>query len=487
MRAVFRAFLVLLVAAGGLAVGTACPAAERPNVVFILADDLGINDLRCYGRQDHETPHLDRLAAEGMRFTASYCSQPICSPTRAALMTGKTPARLHLTTYLPGRPDAVSQKLLHPDIRQHLPLEEKTIAERLKEAGYATACIGKWHLGGAKFGPEAQGFDVVHAGQANTKPSATEGGKGEYDLTRQAEKFLEEHKDRPFFLYLAHNNPHIPLGAKPELVEKYKGAFNPMYAAMIHTLDDSVGRVLAKVAALGLAERTLVVFTSDNGGLHVLESPDSPATHNTPFRAGKGFVYEGGLRVPLIVRWPGRAPAGRVKDTPVISDDWVPTLLEACGLKTQDSFDGVSLLPLLEGKTLPARPLCWHFPHYTNQGSRPAGAVREGSWKLVEHYEDGRVELYDLARDPGEEHDLAREQPERAAALQAKLTGWRKAVGAQENRPNPDFDPARHKELYEDVDVSRLTAAPTAAAMRPALKVWREGMNRVLRKEPARK
>jgi arylsulfatase A len=472
-------------------VGIECRAAaaraeqlsDRPSVVFILADDLGINDLGCYGRKDQDTPNLDRLAAQGVRFTSAY-AQPLCSPTRAALLTGKDPARLHLTTYLPGRPDAPSQKLIHPKINQRLPLEERTLAEVLKDAGYVSACIGKWHLGGAGFGPQDQGFDFVHAGKANTPPSATEGGKGEYDLTAQAEKFLTENHNRPFFLYLAHNNPHIPLGAKPELVEKYRGAFNPTYAAMIRTLDDGVGRVLAKLDQLKLSDRTLVVFMSDNGGLHVPELQGPPSTYNSPFRAGKGFVYEGGIRVPLIVRWPGHITPGRVVSTPVTCMDWMPTLAEVCGGKAPQNIDGVSLAGLLAGKELPARALYWHFPHYSNQGGTPGGIVRAGDWKLIEHYEDGRLELFDLSRDPGEKTDLSAREPERARQLRGKLARWRQAVGAQEMSPNPNFDPALHRKLYVDVDVSKLQPAATAAAMRPPLEEWRKGMDAVVRKTP---
>src|SRR5262245_20379694 len=259
----------------------------RPNIVLINADDLGINDLGCYGRKDHNTPRLDRLAKEGMRFTCSYCSQPICSPSRAGLLTGRWPARLHLTTYLPGPPDTRAQKVLHPKIRMQLPLEETTLAEALKEAGYATACIGKWHLGGKGFGPAQQGFDTIFAGRGNTTPSETEGGKGEYELTAQAIRFVENNRDKAFFLYLAHYNPHIPLAAKKELLERNKGAFNPVYAACIETLDDAVGRLLARLDALGLRDRTIVVFTGDNGGLHVPELREDAPTHNTPFRAGK--------------------------------------------------------------------------------------------------------------------------------------------------------------------------------------------------------
>ncbi len=461
--------------------------ARHPNIVFIVGDDLGVNDLSCYGRRDQPTPHLDRLANEGIRFTSAYAAQSVCSPTRAALMTGKTPARLHLTTFLSGRPDAASQLLLQANIEQQLPLAEQTIAELLKPAGYATACLGKWHLGGKGFLPTDQGFDMYFPGHANTTPAAGEGGKGEYELTAQAEKFLEANKDRPFLLYIPHNCPHVPLAAKPELIEKHQGAFNPIYAAMIETLDDCVGRVVAKVDALGLAERTIIVFTSDNGGLHVPEGPNTPATHNTPFRAGKGFCYEGGLRIPLIVRWPNHVTKGKIMDTPVISTDWVPTLLELTNIAPAEKLDGVSLAGLLtRGDALPARPLFWHMPHYMNQGSLPSGAVREGVWKLIEHYEDGRCELFNLASDVGETADLAAQEPGRVAELRGKLENWRREVNAQENAPNPAFNALPWRALYQDVDVSRLAPEASAVPMGARLKEWRALMNQVVsqKKQP---
>jgi arylsulfatase A-like enzyme len=480
----FVAFILPLLLPGGSSAAQRGQGAPRtPNIVFIIADDLGINDLSCYGRKDQPTPNLDKLARQGVRFTSAYAAQSVCSPTRAALMTGKTPARLHLTTFLPGRADTPAQLLRHPVIRQQLPLTEKTIAAYLKAAGYKSACIGKWHLGGQGSLPTDHGFDLYYAGQAQTKPSATEGGKGEYDLTRHAEAFIEDNKDRPFFLYLAHNNPHIALVAKDELIAKHKDAFNPVYAAMIETLDDCVGRVLAKLDELGLAGNTFVVFTSDNGGLHVLEFVLTPATFNWPFRAGKGFLYEGGLRVPLLVRWPGKIPPDRVVNTPVISTDWTPTLLAIAGLPPAPNLDGVSLAKLFTGEEeLPARPLFWHQPHYTNQGSRPAGAVRDGDWKLIENYEDGRCELFNLAKDQSETTDLAAREPARVALLRGKLEKWRRDVGAQENEANPTFNGKLWKQLYQDADVSRLEASETASVTALKWTAWRKLMDDVLPK-----
>ncbi len=454
----------------------------RPNIVFILADDLGWNDLHCYGRTEHRTPHLDQLAQEGARFTCAYAAQPICSPSRAAILTGKAPARLHLTTYLPGRADCASQRLLHPVIHQHLPLEEKTAAEYLREAGYATACIGKWHLGGEGFLPTDQGFDYYHPGQAVTRPSATEGGKGEYDLTEHALNFIETNRARPFFLYLAHNSPHIPYAARTNLVARNQNAFEPVYAALVETLDDTVSLVLQKLDATGLRDRTLVIFTSDHGGLHVPEGSHARVTHNSPFRAGKGFLYEGGLRVPLIVRWPGKVPAGKVIAAPVINTDWLPTFLEAVGAAVPSGLDGQSILPLLLGSVeSPARTFFWHFPHYTNQGGQPAGAVREGDWKLIENYDSGTIELYHLGRDPSEIQNLALSEPQRAARLQQQLADWRVQVRAQTNSPNPHFNPARYRDLYVNFVPSQFDPLRATPADWERVAAWRREMDAVLR------
>jgi arylsulfatase A len=463
------------------ALAAVLPAAEpaKPNIVFILCDDLGINDLHCYGRQDHRTPNLDRLAREGMRFTSAYAAQSICSPSRAAILTGKTPARLHLTTYLPGRADSPAQKLLHPTIAKQVGLEEKTIPRYFKAAGYTTAAIGKWHAGGPGFGPAEHGFDVVQTATVNTAPSTTEGSKGEYALTGFAEKFIEASRDRPFLLYLAHNTPHIPYKALPERAAKFSGAFEPVYAAVIETLDDVVGRVLAKIESLGLAEKTIVIFTSDNGGLHVPEGSHARVTHNTPYRAGKGFLYEGGLRIPLIVRWPGRVPAGRVSDVPVVNTDWIPTLLELAGLAAPAGLDAISIAPLLTGRSaLPPRPFFWHFPHYNNQGGRPGGAMRDGNWKLVEFYDAVEApELYDLAADIGENTNLAAQQPDRVRTMRAALARWRTAINAQSNTPNPNFNPERYREIYLDIDISRFAPARANDTQWSAVQQWRKHMN----------
>ncbi len=476
-----RSVLAIGAFTGLTALAAATP--RHPNIVFILADDLGPNDLACYGRREHHTPNLDRLAAEGSRFTCAYVAQPICSPSRAAILTGKAPARLHLTTYLPGRPDCPSQKLLHPVIEQQLPLSEKTLAECLHDAGYATACVGKWHLGGTGFLPTDQGFDLYHPGNAVTKPSSTEGGKGEYDLTARSMEFMEKNKDRPFFLYLAHNSPHIPYTAKSELVAKNSSAFEPVYAALVETLDDTAGLLLAKLDALRLRDRTIVIFTSDHGGLHVPEGPHARITHNTPFRAGKGYLYEGGLRIPLIVRWPGRVPAGRLVDTPVINTDWLPTLAEIAGARTPRDLDGVSIAALLLGRGPPKpRPFYWHFPHYTNQGSQPAGAIRDGDWKLVEYYEDGRAELFNLRSDTSETSDLSGREPRRVARLKRQLAAWRQRVGAQTNAPNPNFDPALHRQLYVDFVPSTFDPLHADAESWARVAEWRKQMDAVLRK-----
>lgn len=454
-----------------------------PNIVLILADDLGINDLGCYGRTDHRTPNLDRLAAEGLRFTNAYAAAPLCSASRAALLTGKHPARLHLTSYLPGRPDSPAQRLRQPHQEGQLPLEEITLAEALQPAGYTSACFGKWHLGGGAFGPTSQGFSVAKAGPVTAPPDSDGGNKGEMALAAEAEAFMAAHRDTPFFLFLAHDSPHIPFAATDDAKARHAGAFNPTYAAVIESLDASVGRVLQALETHGLAGRTLVLFASDNGGLHVPELGLDPPTHNTPYRAGKGFLFEGGIRVPLIARWPGTTPAGTVAHQPVVLTDIMPTLMRAAGLdpaKASGPLDGQSQLDSLRG-TAPAerasRPLMWHFPHYSNQGGRPSGALRDGPWKLIESFDPPQTSLYNLHDDPGETTDLSTTESDRKAAMAKHLADWRARIGAQEPRPNPEFDDASAADASRTIDVTTTPKTTTAAALGKEWAAWRTAMD----------
>jgi arylsulfatase A-like enzyme len=451
---------------------------RKPNILFILCDDLGVNDLGCYGRRDHNTPNLDLLAREGTRFTSAYASQAICSASRAGLLTGLNPARLHLTTYLPGRPDKPAQRVLHPEIEMSVPLSIPTLPRYFKEAGYATGFIGKWHIG-ARPGPAEHGFEFVHFdGEGRvTEPSDSEGGKAEFELTRETLRFIEANRDRPFLAYLGHYTPHIPYTAHPRLIEKNKDAFEPVYAAVVETLDITIGLILSRLEQFGIADDTILVFTSDNGGLHVPEAHHARVTHNTPFRAGKGYAYEGGQRVPLIVRWPGRVPAGRVVDAPLNNTCWIPTLMEMAGLVPPAGLDGVSHAAGILGGAFAEASVFWHFPHYTNQGGRPAGAMREGDWLLVELYDTGTAELYNLADDIGERHDLAAAEPDRLAAMRAALEAYRRANAVQLNTPNPDFDPRRFHSLYVDPDPSRFDPAAATAAEWDAIHRWRARMD----------
>lgn len=462
-----------------LAVSLNAAASSPPNIVFIMVDDLGIKDLHCDGREDHRTPHLDQLATDGMRFTSAYCAQPVCSPSRAAILFGKFPARLHLTTYLRGFPDLPGHPLLQPSVRREVGLGEKSLARYFKEAGYVTAAIGKWHVGGEGFGPIEHGFDFVHSTSPNTTPSATEGGKGEYDLTRAAEKFITENRARPFVLYLAHNSPHIPYKAAAERVASQKNAFEPVYAAVVETIDDTVGLILGRLDALGLRENTIVVFTSDNGGVHVPEAGHPRITYNSPYRAGKGYLYEGGLRVPLIVRWPGHVPAGAVVDAAVVNTGWIPTLLSLAGLPAPTGLDGVSFAGLLTGKgPAPEGPLFWHFPHYTNQGGSPGGAMRDGDWKFVLHYDAPEApELYRLSTDIGERHNLAADEPARVERMRTALTAWCKSIGTQPVSPNPAFDPVKARELHSDIDISGFEPDRASASEWQAVARWRKALN----------
>lgn len=466
-----RAFLAALGAgAAGLMSGLASSENKRkPNIIFILADDLGRHQLNCYGNPFYETPNIDTLASRGVRFTDAYAACPVCSPTRASIMTGKYPARLHITDYIPGGPFPYA-KLKTPDWTKHLPLEEVTLAEMLKNAGYVCGHFGKWHLAkendaqyapGQPGTPETQGFsDVLVTAKPNADETAKAGADPDYDahharrITDRACAFMQNNKDRPFFCHIAHNLVHRPEMEYAPLIVKYarkpeacnaKGN-NPVLGAMVETLDMQVGRVLQTLDELGLADNTIVVFFSDNGDLYGREGLK-------PFRGAKADLYEGGIRMPLLIRWPGVVKAGTTCTQMVASIDFFPTFAEIVGMELTDrSLDGISILPALtQERPLKRDTLYWHYPHYHSLGIGPSGAIREGKYKLIEWFEksiddpnaEGAVELFDLDTDPGEQHNLASAMPDKALHLYDKLRAWRKAVGAQEMVRNDQYDPTR--------------------------------------------
>lgn len=455
---------------------TSQPASLRgddppPNVVLFLADDLGWTGLGCFGSDLYETPHLDRLAASGMKFTSAYSACTVCSPTRASVMTGMYPARLHLTDFIAGqnRPFA---RLRIPDWTPGLDGKYVTIAEALQSKGYRTAHVGKWHLSprtGSVAGtpPRAQGFDVSSDSPPGTKgyrlpPDHTSKAGTRYLtdwLTDRACEFVDESSDKPFFLYFAYHVPHTPIQGREELVEYFSGKVdadavhkNPVYAAMVASLDISVGRVLDRLDRQGIADNTVVIFTSDNGGLTQRYGKHDGFTENLPLRRGKGSAYEGGVRVPTIIRWPGVTAAGSSCDEPIMTIDYYPTLLEiagAAGIESHNrNVDGLSITGLLRDPTAELnRKLYWHYPHYHAGGDSPYSAIRDGHDRLIEFHEDNSLRLYDLSQDIGEQHDLSTARPERAAQLRAALHKWRASIGAQMPTPNPDFDPKRATEL----------------------------------------
>jgi len=455
---------------------TALPAVgaapTKPNIVFFLADDLGYMDVGANNPKTfYETPNIDALAAKGMRFKQGYAACPVCSPTRASIMTGKYPPRVGVTAHIGApQPDKWNRptKLLPAPYQEYLALEEVTIAEALRDAGYATFFAGKWHLGDGEFSPKAQGFDPNLTGNKQfyypPDSPATDPKNDPKTTDRIADaavRFIDAHKDRPFFAYLPFQAVHIPISARPDLVAKYqrKQASAPpdawgteraskvrlvqnhaAYAAMLEQMDTAIGRVLAALDRNRLAERTAVVFMSDNGGLSTAEGHP---TSNLPLRGGKGWLYEGGIREPMIIRAPGVTKPGSTCDTPVTSADFYPTLLELAGLplRPQQHLDGMSLMPLLKGDSLARGPLFWHYPHYGNQGGAPGGVVRDGDWKLIEWYEDRAPELFNLRDDLEEKHNVAAAHPARVKELQARLAEWRKEVGAVMPTPNPKYDP----------------------------------------------
>jgi len=447
---------------------------QRPlNFVFVLADDLGWSDTAVYGGDLHETPNLDRLARSGVRFDRGYAAAPVCSPTRASIHTGKYPAKLHITIWREAsRRPPTDRRVIPPVVEENLPHTEVTLAELLRERGYFTAHVGKWHLGNAEHYPETQGFDAhiggtvwgapatffwpyrgaqLYGGEYRYVPGLHGGRPGEYltdRLTDEALKLIDSAGERPFFLNLCYYTVHTPIEGKPELVERYRARLRPglrhqnaAYAAMVHSLDENVGRVLDRLERNGVADRTVVIFTSDNGG-YINPFRGQVVTDNYPLRSGKGSLYEGGIRVPLIIRWPGVASPGGISNEPVSSIDFYPTILEMTGTsgdpKHNAAVDGRSLAPLLKDPRgrLAREELFFHYPHYYATTS-PVSAILAREWKLLEYFEDGRLELYDLGRDPGEARNLAGVEPEVARRLHERLRAWRAEVRAQLPAPNP--------------------------------------------------
>ena len=428
----------------------------QPNLILILADDLGWADLGCYGNTFNETPNIDRIAREGMRFTQFYAG-PVCSPTRCNLQSGQDQARFGITQHIPGhtRPFA---KLSDPVVPLQLPLEVETFAECLGKAGYRTGYFGKWHLGGAGFGPETQGWQRAEEIKGNTQPPAKKGGPPQRTtevLARKAAEFIQEHKGRSFLLQISHAAVHIPLSTTPELKAKYDKKApmpgypsNPEYAGLTEELDQSVGHIVEAVGKAGIADNTLILFLSDNGGLEH-EQSGRVVTSNQPLRGEKGTLYEGGIRIPAIALWPGKVPAGSRCDTPLITMDVFPTFVELAGatLPKSQPCDGVSLATVIRDPAakLARDTLHWHLPHYHH--STPASAMRQGDWKLIEFFEDGALELYDLKSDPGEQTNLAAAETARLKDMHTVLQAWRKDVSALMPVPNPQYDPSKADQL----------------------------------------
>lgn len=471
--------LLLLLPCCGM-LSAAQPLRAR-NFVFVLIDDLGWADLSAYGSTFHRTPHLDALAARGRRFTHAYAACPVCSPTRASILTGRHPVRVQITDWIPGDSAKADRahRFLHVQDRNELPLEQLTVAEILAGAGYQTFFAGKWHLGGDGYLPTNQGFEVNlgggHYGQPPHGyfapwqiPSLPEGVTGEYlteRLTEESVKFLQ-HRDRqrPFLLFLSHYDVHTPihqapghftdfaervagLGAAPDAIPERRGRSrarqdNPQYASMVAAIDESLATLVAELESQQLLSNTTIIFTSDNGGLCTLKNPGP--TSNLPLRSGKGWLYEGGIRVPLIVWSPEitASHAGSVVSDPVLSTDYLPTMLQLAGLPQPVGVgeDGQSFAATLSGKSVvQTRPLVWHYPHYHGSEWTPGAAYQRDGWKVIEFYEYGDAELYDLSSDPGERLNLASQQPERLAKLRQELRDWQVRMQAVLPQPNPQW------------------------------------------------
>jgi arylsulfatase A-like enzyme len=465
---------------------------SKPNFLFILADDFGYHDLSISGSKFYETPNIDRIAREGMIFTEGYAACQVCSPSRASIMTGKFPARHGITDWIGAasgeewRKAGRFNQLLPPDYVHNLPSEYTTLPEAMKEAGYKTFFAGKWHLGEKGSCPENHGFDINKGGWDVGSPkggyfapwenpnleSGPDGENLEMRLAKETVKFLQENKDTPFFAYLSFYAVHAPLETSREKWTKYRqkaeelgiaetgfkmGHFlpirqvqdNPVYAGLVESMDDAVGEVLKALDELGLAENTVVIFTSDNGGV---AAGDGFATSNLPLRAGKGYQFEGGIREPYFIKVPGMGNGDKNK-TPVSGTDFYPTILELAGLpmKPQEHADGQSLVPLLKGGTIAERPLIWHYPHYGNQGGEPSSIIRLGDWKLIHYYEDGHEELYNLKNDLEETTDVAAKNRVKVKELSEKLFSYLNEVGAKFPVKDPEYDAKKEKEYLQKI------------------------------------
>ncbi|MGB1873954.1 MAG: sulfatase [Akkermansiaceae bacterium] len=486
-----RALLILM----SLAMGSYA-ASEKPNFVFILADDLGIMDMSCEGSTLHETPNIDRIAQEGMRFTEGYSTCQVCSPSRASILTGKYPVNHGITDYI-GAPVGTAwkrnDKILPSEYKRHLGHEETTLAEALAAGGYKTFFAGKWHLGSEGSHPEDHGFEINKGGhRAGTPPGGffsphknpklSDGPAGESLPIRLGEEtaaFIKANKDQPFLAYLSFYSVHAPIQTTPALWKKYRDKAQqnphqgerflldrtlpvrqvqdcPIYAGMMESMDDAVGIVLKTLDDLGLAENTVVIFTSDNGGV---SSGDEYATSCLPLRGGKGRQWEGGIKQPYYIKAPGVTKAQSRSATPVTGTDFFPTMLELAGLPAipEQHVDGLSLVPLMKGENIKERSLFWHYPHYGNQGGEPSAIIRKGDWKLIHYYEDGRDELYQLSGDIGEQKDLATSNPERVKVLRAELDNWLKDTGALTPKQDQRYNPVA-KQKYRETHIKRLKA-----------------------------
>lgn len=472
---------------------------RRPNIVFILADDLGAFDLSNEGSTYYESPAIDRIAEMGMKFTRGYATCQVCSPSRGSILTGKYPVNLGITTWIGDRAGVEWRKAgrhdshLPPEYERELATSEHTLAEVLRAAGYRTFFAGKWHLGDEGSWPEDHGFEVNRGGwrvggpgrggffSPYRNPNLEDGPPGEslpIRLGRETVEFIRAHRDEPFLAYLSFYSVHAPIQTTPALWKKYRDkavaaglaeqrfVFDrrlavrqvqdcPIYAGMIEAMDAAVGLVLKELEDQGLLEDTIICFTSDNGGV---SSGDAFATSNLPLRGGKGRQWEGGIREPFYLAAPGVTPPGSVTDVPASGIDWYPTLLELVGVEipAAQHVDGVSLVPVLQGKTLAERPLYWHYPHYGNQGGEPSSILMEDEWKLILYHEDQRVELYQIVDDVGEQVDLADRHPERVRRMRGRLAEWLKQTGAKFPKPDPEFDADQRAARWEMLRTSGL-------------------------------